>query len=172
MSTKKDLRVLPEDFEEIIRIIIGESAVIIARMVYNNPGITDMEISQKSNLKVNVIRKVLYFLYTNQLAYYKRVRDKETGWFIYQWYLQPNNLRKFMDEMKRLVLKKLQERLEYEKVNSFYRCINKEHMRITFDEAYENNFKCRICGAVLEYEENNAIKHVLEVMIKRVSKDC
>jgi transcription initiation factor IIE alpha subunit len=59
MSTKKDLRALPENFEEIIKIIIGESAVIIARMVYNNPGITDMEISQKSNLKVNIIRKVL-----------------------------------------------------------------------------------------------------------------
>lgn len=172
MSIKKDLRALPEDFEEIIKIIIGEPAVMIVNMVYNNPGITDMEISQKSNLKVNIIRKILYFLSTNQLAYYKRVRDKETGWFIYQWYLQPNNLKKFIDEMKRRVLKKLQERLEYEKVNSFYRCINREHTRMTFDEAYENNFKCQICGAILEYEENDAIKRALEVMIERIGKDC
>ncbi len=172
VATKKDLKELSKDFEEIIKVIIGESAVTIARMVYNNPGITDMEISQKSNLKVNIIRKTLYFLYNNQLAYYKRVRDKETGWFIYQWYLQPNNLKKFKDEMKRRVLKKLQERLEYEKMNSFYRCINREHMRMTFDEAYENNFKCKVCGAVLEYEENETIKRVLEAMIERVGRDC
>ncbi len=172
VPTKKDLKTLPKDFEEIIKVIIGEPAVVIAKMVYSSPGITDMEISQKSDLKVNIIRKILYFLHTNQLAYYKRVRDKETGWFIYQWYLQPDNLKKFMDEMKRHVLKKLQERLEYEKINSFYRCINREHMRMTFDEAYENNFKCQICGAVLEYEENEAIKRVLEAIIERVSRDC
>ena len=44
---------------------------------------TDEEISEKTNCKLNIVRKILYKLYDMRLASYKRDKDKETQWYTY-----------------------------------------------------------------------------------------
>ena len=49
--------------------------------------VTDEQLAEKSGMRLNVVRKILYKLYDNRLASYRRVRDKNTGWFVYFWKL-------------------------------------------------------------------------------------
>ena len=46
---------------------------------------TDEEIAEKTGIKLNVVRKILYRLYDLGLASYKRSKDPETQWFTYTW---------------------------------------------------------------------------------------
>ena len=46
---------------------------------------TDEEIAKKTEIKLNIVRKILYKLYDMGLASYKRSKDPETQWFTYAW---------------------------------------------------------------------------------------
>ncbi|GAH56981.1 unnamed protein product, partial [marine sediment metagenome] len=46
----------------------------------------DFEPNDEEKLKLNTVRKTLYKLYSAKLAQFRRVRDKNTGWFIYYWW--------------------------------------------------------------------------------------
>ena len=48
---------------------------------------TDEEIAEKTQIRLNIVRKVLYKLYDAKLASYKRSKDPETQWFTYAWNL-------------------------------------------------------------------------------------
>ena len=51
-----------------------------------NEGIeTDEQIAEKTGIKLNIVRKILYKLYDMGLASYKRSKDPETQWFTYSW---------------------------------------------------------------------------------------
>ena len=55
---------------------------------------TDEEISEKTNCKLNIVRKILYKLYDMRLASYKRDKDKETQWYTYDWRFNENEYKK------------------------------------------------------------------------------
>ena len=44
---------------------------------------TDEAIAEKTEIKLNIVRKILYKLYDMGLATYKRSKDPETQWFTY-----------------------------------------------------------------------------------------
>jgi transcription initiation factor IIE alpha subunit len=67
-----------------------------------------------------LVRKALYRLYDHSIVALRRTRDKETGWFIFNWRLQPDQLEGFILNQKCRVLEKLETRLEYEKSHEFY----------------------------------------------------
>jgi len=46
---------------------------------------TDEAIAEKTEIKLNIVRKILYKLYDMGLATYKRSKDPETQWFTYSW---------------------------------------------------------------------------------------
>ena len=46
---------------------------------------TDEEIAEKTGIKLNIVRKILYKLYDLKIANYKRSKDPETQWFTYSW---------------------------------------------------------------------------------------
>ncbi len=61
-------------------------------------------------------------------------------------------------------------RLEYEKSNTFYRCPN-DGTRYTLEEAFENEFQCPKCNALLEEEDNSEIIRLLEEEIARLEEE-
>ena len=46
---------------------------------------TDEEIAEDTEIRLNIVRRVLYKLYDAGIASYKRSKDPETQWYTYIW---------------------------------------------------------------------------------------
>ncbi|MHA1649319.1 MAG: transcription factor E [Candidatus Helarchaeota archaeon] len=153
-------------FLEIIKEIIGEEIVVdIVKELNSKPEITDEELANKFDVRLNDIRKILYKLYENNLASFRRLRDKNTGWYIFFWTLTPENITNLIRSKNKQVLGVLKARLEYEKSHIFYRCPN-NCGACTFEDAMETGFKCVKCGAPLYNAPNSETISILEEKIE------
>ena len=114
---------------------------------------TDEEISEKTNCKLNIVRKILYKLYDMRLASYKRDKDKETQWYTYDWRFNENEYKKLEFNLASSELKRLNSELEYEENNMFFVCPN-GHYRLDFEDASTVEFLCPECDLDLEFEDN------------------
>lgn len=153
-------------FLKIIQEIIGDEMVIsIVKELNTKAEITDEELASKFNVRLNDIRKILYKLYENNLASFRRLRDKNTGWYIFFWSLTPENIIHLIKSKNKQVLEILKVRLEYEKNHVFYRCPNKCGA-FTFEDAIEVGFKCVKCGEPLANSPNTETINVLEEKIE------
>ena len=123
--------------------------------------VTDEYVAEITGISLNAVRRTLYLLYEHRLAKYRRERDPESGWLTYLWALCMENMDRALESEARKLLRKLEERLSYEKNNIFYACVG-GCARFVFDEASENNFICPFCGAGLEYMENDRIVSTIE----------
>jgi transcription initiation factor TFIIE subunit alpha len=148
-----------------------EEASIIIEILKKADEIIDEEIANKTGIKLNTIRKVLYKLYEHSLVSLRRTRDPKTGWFIFHWKLQPNQIEGFILSQKRRVLDKLENRLNYEKNHDFYFCKNPECDRVIFEDAVELIFKCPKCNASLMHYDNNKIVKALTEKVETLRKE-
>jgi transcription initiation factor TFIIE subunit alpha len=99
-----------------------EDAVRLIDVLKTVDETTDDEIATRTGIRLNSVRKILYKLYDHSLVSLKRTRDPKTGWFIFHWRLQPDQLEGFIQSQKRRVLEKLDTRLAFEKNHDFYYC--------------------------------------------------
>lgn len=148
-----------------------EDAVKLIENLKNANETTDDEIASKTGIRLNLVRKILYKLYDHSLVSLRRTRDPKTGWFIFHWKLQPDQLEGFILSQKRRVLEKLNVRLEYEKNHDFYYCKTVGCNRITFEEAVELVFQCSTCGKSLAHEANDLIVQRLSTKVEQLRKE-
>jgi transcription initiation factor TFIIE subunit alpha len=147
--------------------LFGEDAVRVVEAFKGVREITDIEIADKTQIRLNLVRKALYRLYDHSIVALRRSRDKETGWFVFNWRLQPDQVEGFVLNQKRRVLEKLEIRLEYEKSHEFYSCQSPGCKRFTFEEAFELLFKCPACNKPTIHFNNDRI---VEVLTRRVEQ--
>ncbi|MEM3586455.1 MAG: hypothetical protein QXO71_03955 [Candidatus Jordarchaeaceae archaeon] len=139
---------------------------------------TEDELTSKTGLSVNEVRRALYKLYDARIATYRRTRDPNTSYFIHFWKLLPVKSGILVYRKKALLtLDKLKQRLEYEKNNVFFHCGTKECPRLTFDEAVDSKFRCPVCNKAIKAVDNGKIIELLrnkieelEVEIEKLSK--
>ena len=143
--------------------LVMKKQLYLLRTLKGVEEITDDEIANKTGIRLNSVRKILYKLYDHSLVSLRRTRDPKTGWFIFHWKLQPDQLEGFILSQKRRVLEKLNVRLEYEQTHDFYYCGSTECKRVPFEEAVELVFHCSGCGKPLVHFENG-------VMIERLGE--
>jgi transcription initiation factor TFIIE subunit alpha len=148
--------------------LFGEDAVRVVEVLKGVHEITDNEIMDQTQIRLNTVRKILYRLYDHSLVAIRQSRDKETGWFIFNWRLQPDQLESFILNQKRRVLEKLETRLEYEKSHKFYSCQTRGCKRFPFAEAFELLFKCPVCNKPMMYINNDWIVGVLTRKIEQI----
>jgi transcription initiation factor TFIIE subunit alpha len=148
--------------------LFGEDAVRVVEVLKGVDEITDIEIADKTLIRLNMVRKALYRLYDHSLVALRQFRDKETGWFIFNWRLQPDQLEGFILNQKRRVLEKLKTRLEYEKNHTFYTCQTPSCKRFPFAEAFELLFKCPACNKPMMYINNHGIVEILTQKIEEI----
>jgi len=141
--------------------LFGEDAVRVVEALKEVREITDNEIANKTQIRLNLVRKALYRLYDHSLVALRLSRDKETGWFIFNWRLQPDQLGGFILNQKRRVLEKLEIRLEYEKSHEFYTCQTLGCKRLPFEEAFELLFKCPVCSKPMMHINNDRTVKIL-----------
>jgi len=148
-----------------------EEAVKLIEILKNSDETTDDEIANKAGIRLNSVRKILYKLYDHSLVSLRRTRDPKTGWFIFHWRLQPDQLEGFILSQKRRVLEKLNIRLEYEKNHDFYYCFVPGCKRIPFEEAVELVFRCPTCGKPLMHYDNGKIVLALTKKVELLRKE-
>jgi transcription initiation factor TFIIE subunit alpha len=162
---------LDEELIKIANLFGGEEAVTVVKSLKKLNEGTDEIIANDCTIRLNTVRKVLYKLYDHGLVSCTRVRDEKTGWFIFYWRLQPDQLDAFIRSRKKRALEKLKQRLDYERDHSFFVCKTDSEIRVTFEEAMESSFKCGKCGNQLDSSENADMITVLESKIEKLEAE-
>lgn len=157
-----------ETLNQLSFILGGEEGVIIINIIKDVEEITVEELAEQTGIQINTVRRILYKFYNHSLVTSRRFRDKETGWFIFQWRLQPELIEAFVTGMKQKILRKLQGRLEYELGHQFYHCGKPECPRVTFEDAMDTVFNCPVCGEPLSPLDNEPSIDFLEAKIAEI----
>jgi len=151
--------------------LLGEETVKIIEVLKGVDETTDEEIASKTEIRLNTVRKILYSLYDHSIVTLRRDRDPETGWFVFHWRLQPDQVEGFILNHKRRILEKLETRLQYEKNHDFYYCYTPGCRRIPFEEAMELIFRCPTCNKPLMHFDNDQIVKVLASKVEQLRKE-
>jgi transcription initiation factor TFIIE subunit alpha len=167
--------VLDEELIKVANLFGGEEAVAVVKSLKKIGEATDEiianDLKTEKEIRLNSVRKILYKLYDHGLVSCTRVRDEKTGWFIFYWRLQPDQLDAFIRSRKKRALDKLKTRLDFERDHTFFICRTDLDVRVTFEEAMESSFKCGKCGNQLESSENSDMVSVLESRIERLEAE-
>jgi len=153
---------------KVANIIGGEDAVKVVMALKELGEVTDDQLLPKTEMKLNNIRKMLFKLYNHSIVQCDSSRDKDTGWFIFRWRLQPDQVEGFINNQKKRILKILKSRLEYEEKYDFYYCYTPECRKITFEDVVELIFRCPTCGKALQHYDNSAMVKVLADKIEQL----
>lgn len=157
---------------ECLKQTAGEHGYTVAKTILNEE-LTDDEIAKKTDMRLNLVRRILYDLYDNRVVSYRRVRDESSGWYIYYWKVEPNRAFDNVNANRRLLLQKLEEQLEREKDSMFFIC-NSRCPKVAFDVAAENDFKCIKCSGKLEHYDNSgfifSLEHRVQVLKEQLAK--
>ena len=89
-----------ETLLNIARVLGGEDGVKIIEVLNERENITVEELTEVTEIQINSVRKLLYRFYNHSLVTNRRFRDKETGWFIFQWSLQPELVEAYVHSTK------------------------------------------------------------------------
>lgn len=155
--------------ENYVKNIGGKDALKVFKALKDLKETTDEKIAEYTGIHLNTVRKILYELYDKRLLFYRRERDEDTGWLTYYWRIDLSEFESHLkDELRRLI-RNLREKLSYEESNTFYVCPS-ECERLKFEEAMENDFRCRICGEMLVHDDNSKIIEGLRKCIEKLEE--
>ena len=160
-----------ETLTNIARVLGGEDGVKIIAVLSEKENITVEELAEITDIQINDVRKLLYRFYNHSLVTNRRFRDKETGWFIFQWSLQPELVEAYVHSIKQKILRKLETRLEYELTHEFYHCGDSNCPNTTFEVAMETVFHCPYCNEPLHRVDNNPVIDELERKIAEIKEE-
>lgn len=160
-----------DPFVKISYMIGGDEYLKVARSLLKVEDATDEEIASSTGLRINMVRKVLYDLFGKSLITGIRVKDERKGWFVYRWRTRREEVENFIENQKKKIMERLQQRLDYENSSDFYHCGNDECHRVTFENALEGMFKCPSCGKVLNLKRNDKSKKGYVKKIDDIRKD-
>ncbi len=163
--------VTDEVLSKVAKVIGGEDAVKVVMALKELKEATDDQLLSKTEMKLNDVRKILFKLYNYSIVQCDRSRDKDTGWFIFRWRLQPDQVEGFINNQRKRIRKILMSRLEYENNNDFYYCCTPGCNRITFEDAVELIFRCPVCGKPLQHCDNSALIETLTAKLEQLDKE-
>jgi transcription initiation factor TFIIE subunit alpha len=156
-----------ETLVKVAEVLGQEEAIQIIYTLRDADEITDDQIANKTGIRLNSVRKILYKLYDHSLVSLRRSRDENTGWFIFHWKLQPDQLEGFITNQKKHVLEKLEARLNFERNHEFYYCGTPGCKRLPFEEAVEVIFQCPTCNKPMMHFDNAP---VIEALSQKVDQ--
>ncbi|RLE94539.1 MAG: transcription initiation factor E subunit alpha [Thermoprotei archaeon] len=146
----------------------GPLAAKVLSIIIDKGEATDEEISAKLKIdNPSEVRKILIKLHEADILTYRRERDENIGWYTYYWRLKDENIINVLTRRIKAVIKVLERKMEYEQNNSFYVCVQCLR-RFTIEEAYDLDFSCPECGAILFEDNNEEIINILSNMINKI----
>ena len=158
--------------ERYIQSLVGLKGLLVFKVLIEaNGDVTEEVIVKSVGYNKNVVRRLLYKLQDLNLVVYKRVRNRDTGWYSYYWRANREGLTLALLELKKNILNKLREKYaSMQSEASSYICTrcNREY---SFDEAFDSEFKCPRCETELSFQDRTRKREVLETYIKRLEEE-
>ena len=143
-----------------------ENSIPIIQCLLNGKT-TDEEIAEETEIRLNIVRRILYKLYDAGVASYKRSKDPETQWYTYSWTFEEEKIAEIISLKFEKFSEEIHQSLEYEEDNMFFVCPN--GCRYNFEEAYERNFICADCNMKMEFQDNSSIIMELKELKEKMS---
>ena len=162
---------LEEEMLKVAGRIGGEDAVKIIHALKKLGEATDDTIANETEIKLNDVRKILYKLYDCTLVSSTRIRDPKTGWFLFYWKLEMDQLDAFIRSRKHRVLERLKNCLDYQQSHEFFKCSKCPSPKITFEDAIESAFRCTQCGAQLKSVDKRMVVEFLDKYIRKLEDE-
>ncbi|BCS90792.1 MAG: transcription factor E [Candidatus Micrarchaeota archaeon] len=105
----------------------------------------------KKQIRINVIRSSLNKI--QELGFVNYKKNSQRNWEFFYWYINISKLERFLKELEEQQSSK-KEQSSDSSCNDFYTCekCNLEYgnkLKISFDKAYDQHFRCEICGSLL-----------------------
>jgi len=143
-----------KDFSDYIIKNVGRKAIDILSTL--NEPLSDEELANKLDIKINEVRRILNTLNTYGITKYDTFKDKN-GWLTFKWYIDTNNMdkvKKNISESNKLAKYKLPD-----DCNDFFicdTCFEKNKVIFPFDTAVEMKFKCDCGGNLVRISKEDA----------------
>lgn len=158
--------------EEFVENMLGDEAVKIFKLLLRErKDLTEDEISEKTGLARNITRKNLYLLQEYRLVSYKRIKNRETGWYYYYWRINDEELPLILLELKKDIINKLKLKMEKLKLDTTAYVCPVCKRRYSFSEAFDNEFKCTHCDVELVYVETNSYVDKLNKIVTKLEEE-
>jgi transcription initiation factor TFIIE subunit alpha len=142
---------------------------IIEALMKSKTGMGIDEIAHETKLRTNDIRKLLYEMAKEGFVITLRSQRGESIWYTYRWYTDIGIIKRALVRRLKTVLNILNERLEYEQTNTFYICPT-DYTIYSFEEAFENGFRCIHCQSELVAFDNKTIITYLKNLIEELER--
>ena len=149
--------------------IAGANSLDIVDELSSESEMDEFSLAERLGMDVKTVRKILYKLYDNRLVNFRRIKDEETGWYIYLWNFEGDKVNAMVENLRRTKITSLRERIEYEDAHQFFMC-ESGCSRIPFDRAMESGFLCMHCGGKLNFVDNSKIIRNLEKQLKEIER--
>ena len=156
-------------FERIVGTLMGEDTVNVAKYLLENPESTDEEIADDLSLNIKVVRNALFKLNEQSLARFRRIRNADTGYFVYYWTLESTKVYDLIRRRSNKIIKLLKQRIEFESENLLYYCGGEDCTPVVLDVAYMSNFICQNCKQPMDQQNNDITVEFLEAVIEELT---
>ena len=155
--------------QRVICEVVGEDSLPVISAMYGKKDVSELALARKYKGDINITRNVLYRMHNNNLVSFIKKKDKQKGWYVYYWTLNPQRVRELSIQVNEQKLNALKSRLQREKDQIYYACCNK-CVRFDFDKATDFEFKCPECNLLLEEEDNSQIVEHIEKEMAKLEK--
>ncbi len=147
--------------------IIGEEGMGLITKFPKEGEHSDEELASMTQINLNSVRHTLYTLYEKRLAFYRRLKNNETGWLTYLWQLRLDSITDAIIEDLTRIIEKLEARRKYEEENDFYKCSECGYF-ITFNRAFDLDFTCPGCKNSYQHFDNEILVSSLKKRIELI----
>lgn len=147
------MKITQKIVEDVVSEVAGADTIDVISALKNKKNVSEFKIAEDIKKEINETRNMLYRLYHSNLVSFIRRKDKKKGWYIYYWTFDIKRVKYLVFEIKKKKIINLKERLERETNTTFFVCPEK-CIRLSFDQAFDFEYKCPECGNILQQENN------------------
>lgn len=122
---------------------------------------TDEAIALELNMKINAVRRILNLMQGCGVTNYY-IAKNVNGWLSFAWYINISKLPPFYEYVKSLEVKKQTVSAECNDYFVCGECYDKSKLIFTFDAAFEESFKCSMCGNNLKMVDRDEASTLIE----------
>ncbi|MBI2667754.1 hypothetical protein HYX17_03195 [Candidatus Woesearchaeota archaeon] len=156
--------------EELMKELYGKEILPLIKLFKGKKNINEFKIAEKLKLTINQVRNMFYKLQERSLVSFTRKKDKKKGWYVYYWTFNDKEAKNLIISHKQKKLDELNELLAREKEVNYFLCKDK-HVRMRYDEAMDNDFRCPECGELLIQEDKERILRAIKKEIDIIEKE-